>query len=73
MYTILAAEPIAGELTSMITPIIEEITGAVSATDIVTLLGKGVAFGIPFFLAIFGVRKIVHIAQSAIRNGSIRV
>lgn len=72
MYTLLASS--AGEdLTGLVQPIITSITEAVSATDVVTLLGKGVAFGIPFFLAIFGVRKIVQIAQSAIRNGSIRV
>lgn len=72
MYTVLASE-LGTEIVDLVEPITTAITTAVSATDVVGLLGKGVAFGIPFFLAIFGVRKIVQIAQSAIRNGNIRV
>lgn len=74
MYTVLASDVTSGvDFGEMLEPIMTSINGAISPTDIVTLLGAGVAFGVPFFLALYGVRKIVRIAQSAIKNGSIRV
>lgn len=71
MYTVLASE--VSNLGSQLQPIMDEISSAVSTTDITALLGKAVAFGIPFFLVMFGARKLVNVAQSAIRNGSIRI
>lgn len=72
MYTILASET-GTNLTELLNPIMNSITQAVSTTDIVSLVGKAVAFGIPFFLAWMGIRKLVNIATSAVRSGSIQV
>lgn len=70
MYTVLAAET-AETLTNTVKPIMDSISGAVSANDIVSLVGIAVAFGIPFFLAWMGIRKITKIATSAIKSGKI--
>lgn len=71
MYTILASETT--NLSEMLNPIMTSISGAVTATDIVTLVGKAVAFGLPFFLAWMGIRKLVKISTSAVKSGKISV
>lgn len=70
MYTILAQETVTN-VADVVKPIMTTISGSVSASDIVSLVGQAVAFGIPFFLAWMGLRKIVKIATSAIKSGKI--
>lgn len=70
MHTILAQETITN-VADVVKPIMTTISGSVSASDIVSLVGQAVAFGIPFFLAWMGLRKIVKIATSAIKSGKI--
>ena len=70
MYTILAQETVTN-VADVVKPIMTTISGSVSASDIVSLVGQAVAFGIPFFLAWMGLRKIVKIATSAIKSGNI--
>lgn len=70
MYTILAQETVTN-VADTVKPIMDTITKTVSASDIVSLIGQAVAFGIPFFLAWMGIRKIVKVATSAIRSGKI--
>lgn len=70
MYTILASETITN-VADVVKPVMTTISGSVSASDIVALVGQAVAFGIPFFLAWMGLRKIVKIATSAIKSGKI--
>lgn len=69
MYTILAQEAV--NIADTVKPIMTTISNAVSASDIVSLVGQAVAFGIPFFLAWMGLRKIVKISTSAISKGKI--
>lgn len=71
MYTILANSEVGVELGKTLEPIMNSISSAVSVSDIVSLLGTAVAFGIPFFLAWMGVRKLVKITTSAVRSGKI--
>lgn len=70
MYTILAQETVTN-VADTVKPIMDTITKTVNAGDIVSLIGQAVAFGIPFFLAWMGIRKIVKVATSAIRSGKI--
>ena len=70
MYTIIAQETVTN-VADVVKPIMTTISGSVSASDIVSLVGQAVAFGIPFFLAWMGLRKIVKIATSAIKSGKI--
>ncbi len=70
MYTILASETVTN-VADVVKPVMTTISGSVSASDIVALVGQAVAFGIPFFLAWMGLRKIVKIATSAIKSGKI--
>ena len=53
MYTILAQETVTN-VADVVKPIMTTISGSVSASDIVSLVGQAVAFGIPFFLAWMG-------------------
>lgn len=70
MYTVLASETVAN-VADTVKPIMTSISGAVSAGDIVALVGQAVTFGIPFFLAWMGIRKIVKIATGAVKSGKI--
>lgn len=70
MYTILASDP---SFADQLAPIMSEISDAISITDIATLLGTAVAFGVPFFLIMYGARKLVQVAQAAIKNGKIKI
>jgi len=70
MYTVLANETVAN-VAETVKPIMTSISGAVSASDIVSLVGQAVTFGIPFFLAWMGIRKIVKIATGAVKSGKI--
>ena len=54
-------------------PIITALTSAVTTADIVGLLAKIVAFGIPFVFMWFGIRKVIKIFRSAVMGGSIVV
>lgn len=69
MYTVLASE--VANVAETVKPIMTSISGAVSASDIVSLVGQAVTFGIPFFLAWMGIRKIVKIATGAVKSGKI--
>ena len=64
MYTVLASETVTN-VADVVKPVMTTISGSVNASDIVSLVGQAVAFGIPFFLAWMGLRKIVKIATSA--------
>lgn len=70
MYTVLANETVAN-VADVVKPIMTSISEAVSASDIVALVGQAVAFGVPFFLAWMGIRKIVKIATGAVKSGKI--
>lgn len=54
-------------------PIITSLTGAVTTGDIVGLLAKIIAFGIPFVFMWFGIRKVIKIFKSAVMGGKIVV
>lgn len=54
-------------------PIITALTTAVTTSDIVGLLAKIIAFGIPFVFMWFGIRKVIKIFRSAVMGGSIVV
>lgn len=71
MYTILATETTAN-LTETLKPIMDSITGAVSAGDIVSVVGVALGFGLTFFLAWFGIRKVSNMALGAIKSGKVR-
>lgn len=54
-------------------PIITALTGAVTPTQIISLLASVIAFGIPFVFMWFGIRKVIKIFRSAVMGGSIVV
>ena len=54
-------------------PIITALTSAVTPADIITLVASIVAFGIPFILMWFGMRKVIKIFRSAVMGGRITV
>ncbi len=54
-------------------PIISALTGAVTPTQIITLVASIVAFGIPFVFMWFGMRKVIKIFRSAVMGGHITV
>lgn len=52
-------------------PIISSITGAITPTDIIIVVGAVVAAGMGFVLAWFGIKKVLKVLRGAIKNGSI--
>lgn len=70
MNTVLATEATAG-LAEQLAPIMESITGAVSVGDIIGVVGVALGFGLTFFLAWFGIRKVSRMALGAIKSGKI--
>lgn len=70
MLTVYATEA-GANLVETITPLLNEITTVITPAQVVEILGKGVAFGVPFFLAMWGARKVVRICVSAISKGKI--
>ena len=54
-------------------PVVTALTSAVTPADIVGLLAKIIAFGIPFVFMWFGIRKVIKIFRSAVMGGSIVV
>ena len=54
-------------------PVITALTGAVTPTQIITLVASIVAFGIPFVFMWFGMRKVIKIFRSAVMGGRITV
>ena len=54
-------------------PIITALTSAVTPANIITLVASIVAFGIPFVMMWFGMRKVIKIFRSAVMGGSIVV
>ena len=54
-------------------PIITALTGAVTPTQIISLVASIVAFGIPFVFMWFGMRKVIKIFRSAVMGGHITV
>ena len=55
------------------TPVITALTSAVTPTQIITLIGGLIAFGIVYVFMWFGIRKIVKIFRSAVMGGRITV
>lgn len=54
-------------------PVVTALTTAVTPADIVGLLAKIIAFGIPFVFMWFGLRKVIKIFRSAVMGGHITV
>lgn len=54
-------------------PIITALTGAVTPANIIGLVASIVAFGIPFVMMWFGMRKVIKIFRSAVMGGRITV
>lgn len=54
-------------------PVITALTDSVTPGDIITLLGTIIAFGIPFVMMWFGVRKVIKIFKAAVMKGKITV
>lgn len=55
------------------TPVITALTSAVTPTQIITLIGGLIAFGIVYVFMWFGIKKIVKIFRSAVMGGRITV
>lgn len=54
-------------------PVITALTNSVTPAQIITLISTIVAFGIPFVMMWFGVRKVIKIFKSAVMKGKITV
>lgn len=54
-------------------PVITALTGAVTPTQIISLVAGVIAFGIPFVFMWFGIRKVIKIFRSAVMGGRITV
>lgn len=54
-------------------PVITALTTAVTPTQIITLIGGLIAFGIVYVFMWFGVRKVVKIFRNAVMKGKISV
>ena len=54
-------------------PVITALTDAVTPAQIITLLASVIAFGIPFVVMWFGIRKVIKIFRSAVMVGRITV
>lgn len=57
------------DLSSFIT----QLTGAITPTDILTVLGSVVGVGMAFFLMWLGIRKAIGAFSSAVKSGKIRL
>lgn len=57
------------DLSSFIT----QLTGAITPTDILTVLGSVVGVGMAFFLMWLGIRKAIGAFSSAVKTGKIRL
>ncbi len=56
-----------------LSPVITALTSAITPAQIIGLLASIVAFGLPFVLMWFGVRKVIKIFKSAVMKGKITV
>lgn len=56
-----------------LSPVTTALTSAITPASIVNLLGTIVAYGIPFVLMWFGVRKVIKIFRAAVMGGKITV
>jgi hypothetical protein len=56
-----------------LSPVITALTSAITPAQIINLLASIVAFGLPFVLMWFGVRKVIKIFKSAVMKGKITV
>ena len=54
-------------------PVITALTSSVTPTQILSLIASIVAFGIPFVMMWFGVRKVIKIFKAAVMKGKITV
>lgn len=57
------------DLSSFIT----QLTGAITPTDILTVLGSVVGVGMAFFLMWLGIRKAIGAFSNAVKTGKIRL
>ena len=57
------------DLTSFVT----SLTGSITPTQILTILGSVVGVGMAFFLMWMGVRKAVSIFQNAVKSGKLKL
>lgn len=57
------------DLSSFIT----QLTGAITPTDILTVLGSVVGVGMAFFLMWLGIRKAIGAFSNAVKSGKIRL
>ena len=56
-----------------LSPVTTALTSAITPAQIITLLGSIIAYGIPFVLMWFGVRKVIKIFRAAVMGGRITV
>ena len=56
-----------------LSPVTTALTSAITPAQIITLLGSIIAYGIPFVLMWFGVRKVIKIFRAAVMGGKITV
>jgi hypothetical protein len=56
-----------------LSPVTTALTSAITPAQIINLLASIVAFGLPFVLMWFGVRKVIKIFKSAVMKGKITV
>ena len=54
-------------------PVITALTSSFIFTQILSLIASIVAFGIPFVMMWFGVRKVIKIFKAAVMKGKITV
>lgn len=64
-----------GETTSSVdlSSFVTALTGSITPTQILTILGSVVGVGMAFFLMWLGVRKAIGSFTSAVRSGKIRL
>ena len=54
-------------------PIIDALTSAITPAQIIQLLSTIIAFGLPFVMMWFGLRKVIKIFRAAVMGGHIAV
>ncbi len=55
-----------------LSPFIEKLTGSITPTQILTILGSVVGIGMAFVLMWFGVKKAIDIFHNAVTNGRLK-
>lgn len=56
-----------------LTPFTSSLTGAITPTEIITILASVVGVGMAFFLMWLGIRKAIGAFSSAVKSGKIRL